>query len=902
MSELFSEGELAILAQSLDMQAGVLSSDKFYTSHNNHGMYQDFALFCYAHLVCQDNDLKAEYSALSKKRALNYWRSCYAKDGVHKEHSPSYANGVTAMLFSFCDLVGDSDADFCAEARAMGRGTKNLLASLTKPDGLIPSIGDSKPMPGEKDDAPIRVFPYGGYGILRSDDGNTWAMMSAATHSSVHKHGDDLQVLLYHGGDVLVEAGNRNYNYTDHLTAYSYSGYAHNVICIDNESFPVNIAKSGFQSVLDSAYKTHIVASVTNKAELAVTGCQCRFNGITQRRTLRLCRDGLRADITDVLTSDRNCKATFIWHLAPDISAIIRGNDNRLIDLLRGGRRIGTVRLSSQTVRIIDAGNSEGPYRTSLFNGEEKPIFSQVMLLEANLSVGESTYTVTFEFENEVTRACKANVSTKVATIQPRRFRMQIVSIWFLMFVGFAFLTYFVVPSRMRPWLLLAASIGFYSLFKVWALAFLFVSALSIWLGGLWLSRQKHVAILSLLVVFNIGVLVVVKYLKVAALAISEFGWCDEPTFSIIVPLGISFYTLQAVSYCWDVYRGTIPAEKNFFKLFLYLIFFPTIMQGPISRYTQLGDQLWTPHDFDYDRMKSGLQLMVWGFFKKMVIADRAALLVNSVFAADAKMEGFPVLLGVICYSIQIYTDFSGCVDICRGVSEVLGIDLIQNFQRPYFATSIKGFWRRWHISLSSWLKDYVYSPLGGNKLGSVRKYVNVLLVFAVSGIWHGEGINFFIWGLLHGLYQVLDGLTAKFRTKALDLLSVDAGTFSFRLGQRIMTFVLVSFAWIFFRAPTFADACSVIKRLFVWNPWTWTDGSYLKYGLDAKDLDVLIVSIAVLLGVSCLQERGKVREMLARQTLWFRWSVYLLGIGATLIFGIYGPGYAASQFIYMGF
>lgn len=482
------------------------------------------------------------------------------------------------------------------------------------------------------------------------------------------------------------------------------------------------------------------------------------------------------------------------------------------------------------------------------------------------------------------------------------KWRMQIVSVWFLLFVGFAFLTYFSVPSTMRPWILLAASIGFYSLFKVWALAFLFVSALSIWLGGLWLSRQKHVAVLSLLVAFNIGILAIVKYLKVAILAMSEFGWCDEPTFSIIVPLGISFYTLQAVSYCWDVYRGTIPAEKNFFKLFLYLIFFPTIMQGSISRYAQLGDQLWMPHDFDYDRMKSGLQLMVWGFFKKMVIADRAALLVNSVFAVDAKMEGFPVLLGVICYSIQIYTDFSGCVDICRGVSEVLGIDLIQNFQRPYFATSIKDFWRRWHISLSSWLKDYVYIPLGGNKLGSVRKYINVLLVFAISGIWHGEGINFFIWGMLHGIYQVFDGLTSKFRAKTLDFFHVDTGTFSFKLGQRIMTFVLVLFAWIFFRSPTFADACSVIKRLFVWNPWTWTDGSYLKYGLDAKDLDVLIVSIAVLLGVSCLQERGKVREMLARQTLWFRWSIYLLGIGATLIFGIYGPGYAASQFIYMQF
>ena len=325
-------------------------------------------------------------------------------------------------------------------------------------------------------------------------------------------------------------------------------------------------------------------------------------------------------------------------------------------------------------------------------------------------------------------------------------------------------------------------------------------------------------------------------------------------------------------------------------------------MQGPISRYGQLGPQLWTPHAFSWDRMQSGLELALWGFFKKMVIADRVAMLVDTVFAPGATVEGFPVLLGVIGYSIQIYADFSGCVDICRGISEMLGIDLIQNFKHPYFATSIKDFWRRWHIALSSWLKDYVYIPLGGNRHGTFRKNLNILIVFGVSGIWHGVGINFFIWGLLHGVYQIADGLTAKMREKALAFCHVDVGTFSFRFGQRIATFALVTFAWVFFRAPTLADASSVLKRLCVFNPWTWTDGSYLKYGLDAKDLDVLIFSLAVLVVVSILQERGSVRQMLARQTLWFRWMIYLLGIFSTLIFGIYGPGYNAAQFIYMGF
>lgn len=481
--------------------------------------------------------------------------------------------------------------------------------------------------------------------------------------------------------------------------------------------------------------------------------------------------------------------------------------------------------------------------------------------------------------------------------------QMSIVSVWFLLFVGVCFMLYFCSPRSFRPWILLASSLIFYSFFKFSAFAFILGSALSIWIGALVLERgPKGRSIISLLVVFNVGLLAVAKYLKPAMLGCCDYFDYVEPSFSLVLPLGISFYTLQAISYVVDVYRKTIPAERNLAKLLLYLTFFPTIMQGPISRYGQLGPQLWTPHPFDWERMHSGFSLALWGFFKKMVIADRAAMLVDSVFASGSEIEGFAAALGVLCYAIQIYADFSGCVDICRGISEVLGIDLVENFKHPYFSTSIKDFWRRWHISLSSWLKDYVYIPLGGNRHGSFRKYLNVLIVFGVSGIWHGVGLNFFIWGLLHGLYQVLDGLTSGLRTKALAFCQVDPMTFSFRFGQRLWTFVLVAFAWIFFRASTCADAWSVIRRMFVWNPWTWTDGSYLKYGLDAKDLDVLVISMVVLIVVSILQERGSVRQMLRKQTLWFRWTIYLLGVFATLIFGIYGPGYNAAQFIYMQF
>jgi len=481
---------------------------------------------------------------------------------------------------------------------------------------------------------------------------------------------------------------------------------------------------------------------------------------------------------------------------------------------------------------------------------------------------------------------------------------MQIISIWFVLFVAILVAMYFIVPAGLQHWCLLAGSIIFYSCFGIAALAFITVSSLSIWVAGIVMENRCNCKrlILSATALFNIGILLAVKYLNWAVGGICDWLDVTGPELSIVIPIGISFYTLQAVSYIADVSRGVISAERNFFRLFLYMIFFPTVMQGPISRYGQLGDQLWTAHSYSWDRMQTGFELVIWGFFKKTVIADRVAMLVDTVFAPGSTVDGFPVLLGVIGYSIQIYADFSGCVDICRGISEMLGIDLIENFKHPYFATSVKDFWRRWHISLSSWLKDYVYIPLGGNRSGVFRKYLNVLIVFGISGLWHGVGINFFIWGLLHGIYQIFDGLTAGLRGRALAACKVDTGTFSFRLGQRVLTFVLVSFAWIFFRAPTLPDAWSVLKRLCVFNPWTWTDGSYLKHGLDAKDLDVLVVSLVVMIVVSMLQERGSVRRMLAGQTLWFRWTVYILGLFSVMIFGVYGPGYNASQFIYMQF
>ena len=325
-------------------------------------------------------------------------------------------------------------------------------------------------------------------------------------------------------------------------------------------------------------------------------------------------------------------------------------------------------------------------------------------------------------------------------------------------------------------------------------------------------------------------------------------------------------------------------------------------MQGPISRYDQLAPELFTPHKFSFERLKSGMLLFMYGVFKKIVIADRAAIFVNQVFGNYNDYQGFEIIIAMVLYTIQIYTDFSGCVDISRGVSEVLGIKLINNFDHPYFAVSIKDFWRRWHISLSTWFRDYIYIPLGGNRKGKLRKHANLFIVFLVSGLWHGVGVHYIVWGMIHGFYQIFGELTASPRDKFYEKCGVNKNTFSFKFGRQLTTFVLVTVAWLFFRADGFIAGCRMLRSAFVLNPWVLTDDSLFEIGLDGKDWNVLLLSIAILLVVSLLQGKYSLREELQKQTCWFRYTIYILALLFISIFGVYGPGYNVSQFIYMQF
>lgn len=482
---------------------------------------------------------------------------------------------------------------------------------------------------------------------------------------------------------------------------------------------------------------------------------------------------------------------------------------------------------------------------------------------------------------------------------------MNYVSTSFFLFLVIGIPLYLFSPKRLQPWILLFLNIMFYAASDIRFFWFLGGGAFISYVAALGIERCRNTGIRKGIMLFSVmvlaGLLLFTKFSNYVINVMNRFlGGEQISLLAVLVPLGISFYTLQMISYCIDVYRGKYPAERNLLVYMLYVSYFPTIVQGPITRYPDMAGQFRQVHRWEYRRVKFGFQLFAWGLFKKLVIADRAAIFVNEVFNNYTQHSGVIVLIGAVLYSVQLYTDFSGCVDMCRGISQIMGIELMQNFEQPYFAVSIKDFWRRWHISLSSWLKDYVYIPLGGNRKGKIRKYVNILITFTVSGIWHGVGIHFLVWGCLHGVYQILGACTKTVRDRVVKKCKVNTKAQSYRIGQQMLTFGLVTFAWIFFRAGSFRSAIAMIRSVFT---HVLTLGSLFEIGLDTMDFYVLILAILLLVAVDIRKERKiSIREWVEQQNLWMRWSLYLGLIFAVLIFGIYGSGYDSGTFIYMQF
>lgn len=425
-------------------------------------------------------------------------------------------------------------------------------------------------------------------------------------------------------------------------------------------------------------------------------------------------------------------------------------------------------------------------------------------------------------------------------------------------------------------------------------------------------ERYKKIALVLCLII-NLGILGIFKYCNFFIASLSRILTALHITtitrrFDLLLPVGISFYTFQALGYIIDVYRGEIKAEKNVVRYALFVSFFPQLVAGPIERSKNLLFQIRnisTTKLWNAKRVVSGAILMLWGYFMKMVIADRISLLVNTVFDNYRMYGSTELIIAALGFAVQIYCDFGSYSLIAIGAAKILGFELMENFNTPYFAHNIKDFWSRWHISLSTWFKDYLYIPLGGNRKGKIRRAVNLMIVFLVSGLWHGASWKFVAWGSIHGFYQVAADFIYPYRQRIEQKLKIKKECFSWSFLQTVVTFGLVTFAWIFFRADSIADAFRFIARIFMRpTPWLLFNGGIYELGLDRVEMNILIFSIILLALVDLVRYKKKmtIDLFLMEQNLWFEWVAIIGIIIMIFIFGEYGASFDAQQFIYFQF
>lgn len=476
------------------------------------------------------------------------------------------------------------------------------------------------------------------------------------------------------------------------------------------------------------------------------------------------------------------------------------------------------------------------------------------------------------------------------------------ISLSFYVFVAGVIIVYYLFPVPKRWLVLLMGNTIFYMYFYKtgWQIFFLEI----VWSYGIalllpvWEGKKKK---LLLVVGLSVPILLwfVIKngnFIRVVMMGRQSIAW--------IVPLGISFYTLQMIAYLVDVYRGELKPQKNLAQYILFVSFFPQLLQGPIGRYQQMERQLLHGHRFDEETFTKGIHLIIWGFFLKLVIADKAAVIVNTVFDNFPAYGGVYLWIAAVLYSIQLYTDFMACTTLSQGIAGLFGIELPDNFRRPYLAVSVQDFWRRWHISFSSWLKDYVYIPLGGNRKGKITKYYNLLMTFVISGIWHGAGFRFIVWGGLHALYQITGDALHSVNEKLWRRLGVSPQSQWKTALERVATFFLVTFAWVLFRADNLRIGLRMLKNMFTtYNPWILFNNRLFTLGLEWKECAVLTLAIVILYRTGSMQEKGiRIREVILQQKLAVRWGLYLAAIVGIMIFGTYGFGFHAQDFIYGGF
>jgi len=520
----------------------------------------------------------------------------------------------------------------------------------------------------------------------------------------------------------------------------------------------------------------------------------------------------------------------------------------------------------------------------------------------------------------------------------------------FLLFSTVTLILYYIVGRHGQKWVLAAANVFFFVTAGPKYLPYIAVTMAVTYLGALLMgrvykkadeklaaaesqpakkeirnkakSRARVILIFSLLAA--VGLLAYCKYSRFLVenlnAILKSFDVPQIETFKTVLPIGISFYTFMALSYILDVYWKRYPAEKNFLTYAVYLSYFPHVVQGPIDRFNEFSAQIKDGVKLSYQNITFGAQLALWGFFKKLVIADRLGIMVDKVMSGYANYDGVIVIVAFLVYSIQIYADFSGCIDIVSGISEMFGIKLRRNFNHPYFSRNMAEFWRRWHISLQEWFKDYVYYPVSASAFTKkIKKFFKkkgmkraeelfsscfpILVVWLITGIWHGAAWKFVVWGLFHAallIGSLVFEPVFKFLTK---LFRVDTENFGWKLIQMARTYLLCCVGRIFFRADDIAHGWKLICKMVTdTHPTVLAYFNFTSFGYSWKMLIVICTALLTLLVGDVLQENIRVRETLAKSNLVFRWGIILLGLTAVLLFGVYGPGYDAASFIYEQF
>lgn len=529
---------------------------------------------------------------------------------------------------------------------------------------------------------------------------------------------------------------------------------------------------------------------------------------------------------------------------------------------------------------------------------------------------------------------------------------MAFTSLNFIVFLLAVITVYYIIPKKAQWVFLLTASYAFYLFSGIKPIFYIIVTTLTTYFAALLMEKyrtncteelsalpetaslqqkkeikqkvsKKIHTVQVITVCFNLGILAVLKYLNfidgnINAL-FSLFGSTFKiPQIDLLVPLGLSFYTFQSIGYVIDIGRGKYKPQRNLGKYALFVSFFPQIVQGPISRYDQIGEQLVAEHKFNYENFKFGAQLILWGFFKKLVIADRFSAVVSNVFGNYKSYHGFEMIIGIFCYAIQIYADFSGGIDITRGAAQMMGIDLPINFERPYFSKNMTEYWRRWHITLGAWMREYVFYPVMlskaftnigkkakktfGKETGRViPSALTSFIVFFLIGIWHGATWQYIAFALYNATFITLGMLFKPLLKKTEKALHINTECFSWQLWQMVRTFVVLAVAKTLVKAPSLKAAFVILKKCVCdLNPAIFSGKLLTNLGITENSFAVGIVSLLVLLVVSILQENGmKIREKLSEQNFLFRWLIYIVAVAVVIIFGIYGPASNASDFIY---